>query len=414
MRSASAASILACLLAATAVSAADYPDSLVATVSLGSSSGPVGVCAAPDGGHAYAAGEFGIISAVETAGYTVSGTCYIGSELGDICITPDGQHLLACNVEENAVEVIAVEGMQHLHTVEVGADPTAIEAMPDGERVLVSCNLFQIWVIGTDGWTVEETVSVGSSPRGICAMPGGELACVARSDSYNAAVLHLDGYGTDDLFTGADTWDVCPSPEGSVAYFTVPEWDMIKAVDVQTGQVTAEVFDVGEEPLDICALPNGQHLYSSSSGTGEVFVVDAMQGTVVDSILTGSNPLGISPHPAGTEVYVVDNFLGELAVIGGGPSGVEAGGDLTGITLCASGRNPCTGLAELELGLPQPSEVSVTVFDLSGRPVARLRPGQLSSGTHRLQLELSAAGVFLCRAEAACGSACARLVNLGR
>ncbi|MFO7948999.1 MAG: YncE family protein [Candidatus Fermentibacteraceae bacterium] len=406
--------VAAGLLLVPALHAADYPDSVVATVSLGGASGPVGVCASPDGGHVYAAAEFGIVSSVETDGYSVDGTCYIGSELGGICVTPDGQHLLACNVEESSVEVIGAGDMQHLATVEVGADPEYIEAVPDGQRVLVTCNLFQLWVIETGSWTVEEVVSVGSSPRGVCALPGSGSACVARSDSYNATLVDLDDYGTADLFTGADTRDVCASPDGSLLYFTVPPWDMVKVVDVGTGQVVDEVSGVGDEPLDICVLPGGQHLYVSSSGTGEVMVLDLSQGTVADTVSTGASPLGICVHPAGTEVYVVDNELGELAVIGGGPSGVESGDDAGGVQLSLAGTNPCTGTAGLELSLSEPAAVTVRLFDIAGRQLMCRRMGQLPAGCHAIDLTVPASGVFVCSAEAEGDTAFLRLTGLGR
>jgi len=406
--------VAASLLLVPAVHAAEYPDSVVATVSLGGASGPVGVCASPDGGHVYASLEFGLVKSVETGGYTVDGSCYIGSELGGICVTPDGQHLLVCNVEENSVEVIGAGDMQRLATVEVGADPAYIEAVPDGQRVIVTCNLFQLWVVETGGWTVEEVVSVGSSPRGVCALPGGGSACVARSDSYNATFVDLDDYGTADLFTGADTWDVCSSPDGSLLYFTVPPWDMVKAVDAGTGQVVDEVSGVGDEPLDICALPDGQHLYVSSSGTGEVMVLDASQGKVADTVSTGVSPLGICAHPAGTEVYVVDNELGELAVIGGGPSGVETDDDAGGLQLSLAGGNPCAGAVGLELTLPEPAPVTVRLFDIAGRQLRSRRLGPLSAGSHAIDLTVPASGVFICAAEAEGHTALLRLVGLGR
>jgi len=407
--------IVAGLLLAPALHAAEYPDSVVATVSLGGASGPVGVCASPDGGHVYASSEFGIVSSVETGGYTVDGTCYIGSELGGICVTPDGQHLLACNVEESSVEVIEAGDMQHLATVEVGADPAYIEAVPDGQRVLLTCNLFQLWVIETGGWTVEEVVSVGSSPRGVCALPGGGSACVARSDSYNATLVDLEDYGTADLFTGADTWDVCcASPDGSLLYFTVPPWDMVKVVDVGTGQVVDEVSGVGDEPLDICGLPDGQYLYVSSSETGEVMVLDASQGTVEDTVSTGVRPLGICAHPAGTEVYVVDNELGELAVIGGGPTGVESGDDAGSLRLSLAGASPCVGAVGLELTLFEPAPVTVRLFDIAGRQLMRRRLGPLPAGCHAIDLTVPASGVFICTAEAEGDTALLRLVGLSR
>ena len=62
--------------------------------------------------------------------------------------------------------------------------------------------------------------------------------------------------------------------------------------------------------------------------------------------------------------------------------------------------NPFTGLAEVTLEVPQPQALTVAVYDVLGREVARLHDGILPAGPHRLTLdgEVLVPGLYVVRA----------------
>ena len=405
--------VAAFLLVLTGAAFAQYPDSVLATVNLGAASGPVDVCASPDGSRAYVSVEFGNVLAVETQGYTVVGSCLIGSELGALTISPGGDSLYVCNVEDERVEIIATQGMEHLGGFEVGAEPADISLTPDGERALVSCGLYQLWVMDTSSWTVLETVPVGSSPAGICVLPDGSAACVARGDAYNATLVDLDDYSAEDLFTGGDTRGSC-AMGGSLVALTLPDWNIVKLMDSATGQVLAEVSGVGESPMEVCALPSGQYVYVSANQSGQLLVIEAASGMMVDTIEVGGEPLGLSANPGGAEVYAVDNLTGRMIVVGGSAAGISPGHGDTGIVLSIAGDNPCPGVALVEIELDVGAEASLRIYDASGRELL-LRPmGFLAGGAHGVAVDLPAAGVYICSVETPAGVEAIRLVSTGR
>jgi hypothetical protein len=64
--------------------------------------------------------------------------------------------------------------------------------------------------------------------------------------------------------------------------------------------------------------------------------------------------------------------------------------------------NPFRGAATVTLTLPEPSEVTVALFDALGRRVALLHEGPLAAGRHAFALDGGAlpAGVYVVRATA--------------
>ena len=69
---------------------------------------------------------------------------------------------------------------------------------------------------------------------------------------------------------------------------------------------------------------------------------------------------------------------------------------LSGITLLSISPNPSIGSSVVRFGLPEPSYVSFSIFDLSGRFVSEIPGSNYSSGYHVVQLqgEMSSGGYF--------------------
>ncbi|GGG33796.1 cycloisomaltooligosaccharide glucanotransferase [Hymenobacter glacieicola] len=76
--------------------------------------------------------------------------------------------------------------------------------------------------------------------------------------------------------------------------------------------------------------------------------------------------------------------------------------------------NPFHGTTTLRFTLPKTEAIELSVYDLRGRLVARLRQGMLAAGAHEVAVpaEAVAAGVYVCRLQAASGTVTQRLVKL--
>ncbi len=83
------------------------------------------------------------------------------------------------------------------------------------------------------------------------------------------------------------------------------------------------------------------------------------------------------------------------------PTAAEPGATDTDLALSVA-PNPARGAAVLTLRLDAAQSARVAVYDLLGRPVARLHDGLLAAGTHgfRFSTEALPAGVYVVRAAA--------------
>jgi hypothetical protein len=92
------------------------------------------------------------------------------------------------------------------------------------------------------------------------------------------------------------------------------------------------------------------------------------------------------------------------------PVGIEDDPIASDYSLLNISPNPSNGAISIQFEVPEVSQVSFSVFDMSGRLVSEFRDIEYSSGCHDLQYECHSAGVYLCRMTAGEFSATQRFV----
>ncbi|MFB3906781.1 MAG: FG-GAP-like repeat-containing protein [Candidatus Eisenbacteria bacterium] len=124
-------------------------------------------------------------------------------------------------------------------------------------------------------------------------------------------------------------------------------------------------------------------------------------------------PAGNGQHE--TDVRRLDAVPSD--VVDGWPSTQH--GAAGGVTLRLAGRNPARGSAPLVFDLPEPGDVRLTVYDVSGREVRTLADGAFPAGEQAISWDLTddggrrvAKGIYLARVETSRGGAGRRVVVL--
>ena len=129
---------------------------------------------------------------------------------------------------------------------------------------------------------------------------------------------------------------------------------------------------------------------SSTSGDSAVAVIGIGQGQTALTVLLG----GMAFHAVGTGAAIVEatvpGFLTTAAgsptvYIAGGPTGVPENTPPARVTLEQNTPNPFNPATTIAFSLPQPMEVDLTIFDVSGRRVIALIHRAMPAGRTRIQ-----------------------------
>jgi hypothetical protein len=155
----------------------------------------------------------------------------------------------------------------------------------------------------------------------------------------------------------------------------------------------------------------GFNLYRSAESGG---TRSTLRKAVNDETITGSPPYEfLDGNVSGGVTY---SYWLEVLDAGGsvetvGPVMCEWNGSLpTAYALYPARPNPARGSAMIAFDLPEPSEVSLMVYDITGREVATLVNAKLAAGTHECTVSGLARGVYVYRFEAADYTAAKKMV----
>ena len=94
------------------------------------------------------------------------------------------------------------------------------------------------------------------------------------------------------------------------------------------------------------------------------------------------------------------------------PYGIEGDPAISEYALLGSAPNPAYGTVSIRFGVPEPSHVNLSVFDISGRLVGEAYGDEYSPGFHDVQLDDLSSGIYFCRMVAGDFAATQRFVVL--
>jgi hypothetical protein len=215
--------------------------------------------------------------------------------------------------------------------------------------------------------------------------------------TYYWKVRAWDGY--DETWSGPDEyWS-----------FTVDN-----ELDVPVTSFSAESTRNGIEVTWECGEPGvGFNLYRSEEATGARMKLREMLNA---ELITGESPY--SYLDAAVEEGTTYSYWLEAIDVSGssetfGPVSCTAGTFVpTSYALYQSRPNPARGVAVIAFDLPEDTEVTLTVYDLSGRKVTTLVNETLPSGAYERPVSGLAPGVYVYRLDARAFNAAKKMVIL--
>lgn len=357
------------------------------------------VAITPDSRWAVACGmEAGSVAVIDLELGRVVATVPTGNRPGVVSITPDGSLAYVGNIQSNTVSVVALDGASSTEIAEfacgvIGVSyaaygvASAVVASPDGAHCLVAASFDdQVKVIDTATNTIVASLTVGDFPLQIAFEASGEYATVTNWFADSISIIHVDGAASSVVAT-------VPTSDGPIRVAYDGANDLMGIAHFNTNMLQLR------DPRDGSLV--GVQTYG---GFGNLIQVD-FDAAGRPYALTGGDGDGIahfhvgntaSELPAGPSFFALSGNRETAAVVMPGPDHVVVfGGDVTTTPrtvdltagpgfLLPPGPNPGSGSTRIAFRLTQSANAELSVYDLAGRRVARLREASFPAGTSEL------------------------------
>jgi YVTN family beta-propeller protein len=233
---------------------------------------PLDVCADPSGEHLLVSnnGE-GTVSLLDAPSGQVDAVLEVGGSPAGICFA-GGLFLVACHGSDMLYAVDAgAAGV--VDSVEVGDGPWDVCGVPEAGRAFVACRGGgTVSVVDTGDLSVTATIPAGQDPKAVCRLPGQPLVCATDGEGGSVFLIHTRTEEVvDEIAVSGGPAGCVGLPSGNLLYVCCYWSNRIEAYNAFSRQRVFALEDVAR-PLGACAVQQGEYLYFTSFGTGELFV----------------------------------------------------------------------------------------------------------------------------------------------
>jgi hypothetical protein len=232
---------------------------------------------------------------------------------------------------------------------------------------------------------------------------------------WQISTISEDGGGYNSLVLDSEEYPHIASCSGFLAYFYYDglNWHEEIVDDGVYSEIILDFFKATPDKRGGIALSwgisvsedesiAGFNLYRRPVSFTHTATANSSWIRVNDYVITGENPY--TYKDAGVEPGVIYEYKLE-AIVGGSPETLgtttgTAGTQPVAFALYQSRPNPARGESVIAFELPEATDVTLAVYDLSGRKVATLADGLLPAGEHERAVSGLAPGVYIYRLDA--------------
>jgi YVTN family beta-propeller protein len=104
-------------------------------------------------------------------------------------------------------------------------------------------------------------------------------------------------------------------PQGATSDWSSAHTIVITTTDTSFPRQVVATISVGDEPLGVAVLPNGNYIYVTNHNGDNVSVIQTSNNSVVGTITVGNGPMDLTVLPNGNFVYVPNRFSNDVTVI---------------------------------------------------------------------------------------------------
>ncbi|MDQ1696556.1 MAG: hypothetical protein QOJ03_1909 [Frankiaceae bacterium] len=172
-----------------------------------------------------------------------------------------------------------------------------------------------VYRIGLRSLRVDAVYPVGRVPKYVAVTPDRKFLLVSNWCSYTVSLVRLStGREVKQVYVGPYPRGIVVSPDSRTAYVGVMGSTTVAALDLRSLRVKRSI-PVGEGPRQLVLDPRGRFLYVTLNGEASVVKVDRRTGDIVDRVVTGRDPRSMAIAPDGRALYVVNYYSDTVSVL---------------------------------------------------------------------------------------------------
>jgi YVTN family beta-propeller protein len=324
----------------------------------------------------------------------------------------------------NTIQIVDLAGDSILGTIALGDsnNPWNIAFYNDSIAYVTNYESHRVFRINVAAREVTDTIPVGLSPEGLCVVGNRvyvtNTACDPVTYAYGQGTVYVidvtSNTVTDSILVSTNPQAVALDPDGELNvvctgdYWSI--WGEILVIDTVTLSVTDSI-DIGGSPTGITIASNGR-AYIGAGGwvsEGYVYTYDTHTNGILrgsdSAIVVGIGVMGIACDQDNNahicafmsdSISVIDSTDASVCAygVGDGPQSIaiyceEVGtetGQIGRVTceLMGSSPNPFNRATEIRYGISHRSQVSISIYDLSGSLVRTLVSCRQEPGVHSI------------------------------
>jgi len=185
--------------------------------------------------------------------------------------------------------------------------PFEVAFTPDGSRAIVTeFDEGALAIIErTSGRVLRHIPTGGTQPTGVAVSANGSLAVATNSLSGSVAFVDLNSFKVDTVPLLGAPWDVVLSPDGTRAYVSVSQLDVVAVFDIPSRKIIGRI-PTGRRPRSLAITPNGKTVVAGNMTAGAVSFLDTASLTETAQGPTPAvNLRGVAVFPNGERVFAV-------------------------------------------------------------------------------------------------------------
>lgn len=284
---------------------------LVATASSDAQTTPSALC----GGFGYVVTNSGSLIAFDTqTGLLLGSPVATGSSPADVDVTADGSRVVVPATYSDELQIFDAATLALIGSVPmVTPGRVAVSSVSDIAYVTQGAQN-QISIVDLSTLTVTGTIATAGDASFVALSADGSTIWVAEYSTSTIERFTSAGNPVGSaIVLSAHPESIALTPDGATAYVTTLFDNTIVEIDAQT----AMVFDhaIQNFPQSAIVTPDGQHLWFSGMGGGQVEQYALPAFTPEQAASAPGNPMSIALTADGATIFVVTAISGTLTGI---------------------------------------------------------------------------------------------------